>query len=755
MAITRSQIARQLLQQGGVSMVDPRMQRSLEENIIRNNAAREINQAMRKAGGLRDLYTKYGFSNPQIDLQFAPFASRNRFMELKQGGRENLIKEIAGRNRQQMGSAVNVNNFIPDTKSERERERDRIVAENQRIVKEYIMAAGASPGMGPITAMPKPIETDQALISRLTKLTPLQATYFDPFEQLSDVDQYTLSLAYPELMGQRRDTSFIPKDMGPPTEYELFQTRFGLKKGGMPTLKDAKENAPPGEFLAYINPKEADMLRAAGGSGIMTAMGIPSFLDLGPGGLSSPGPSGYGGGFDATQGPDTRGPDPSSSEDSGFDTGDVNVGLRGGMPAFTPPDPDRDGGGIFKIPSIITSGLKSIGGGLRAADRFIGAITNRDAINRARRRDYLVSEGIIRSGPLGDEDLETQGFIGDLASKEGLDFARSKGYKTIDDIIKDNDGDDTPTLFRQRLVPEPKTTEPEKTGIEKVLADADEFRFLLPERFKLEDGGIVPRQGYFAGKLVRGAKKVAKKATRAVKKIAKSDLGKAALAAAALYYAPAAATRLGGMNAPAGSFMRQLASGNRLAAFKTLLPGGVSPFSGETSGITKLLQSLGSPSVAGGIDASVNEALAKTAKSSLFGDLALITAPSVLAGVLAKKEEGDEDLDAAIARARKDDSGLKELLAEFDDYRFVVPEEYRQSAAEGGMMSLGGMEMDLRGGGFVPIGREEKADDVPARLSKNEFVFTADAVRAAGGGSVDKGADLMYKTMKQLENKVA
>jgi len=77
------------------------------------------------------------------------------------------------------------------------------------------------------------------------------------------------------------------------------------------------------------------------------------------------------------------------------------------------------------------------------------------------------------------------------------------------------------------------------------------------------------------------------------------------------------------------------------------------------------------------------------------------------------------------------------------------------SMAEGGMMDLGGNEMDLRGGGFVPLGVAEKADDVPARLSKNEFVFTADAVRAAGGGSVDKGADLMYKTMKQLENKVA
>ena len=65
-----------------------------------------------------------------------------------------------------------------------------------------------------------------------------------------------------------------------------------------------------------------------------------------------------------------------------------------------------------------------------------------------------------------------------------------------------------PTLFKQNLVPEP--TEPEKTGIEKVLADADEFRFLLPERFKLEEGGIVPRQGYFAGKLVSAVTKPVK-----------------------------------------------------------------------------------------------------------------------------------------------------------------------------------------------------------------------------------------------------
>jgi len=72
--------------------------------------------------------------------------------------------------------------------------------------------------------------------------------------------------------------------------------------------------------------------------------------------------------------------------------------------------------------------------------------------------------------------------------------------------------------------------------------------------------------------------------------------------------------------------------------------------------------------------------------------------------------------------------------------------------AEGGIMDLGGMEKDYRAeGGFVPIGKQEKADDVPARLSVNEFVFTADAVRNAGGGDIDQGAQVMENMMKHLE----
>ena len=62
-------------------------------------------------------------------------------------------------------------------------------------------------------------------------------------------------------------------------------------------------------------------------------------------------------------------------------------------------------------------------------------------------------------------------------------------------------------------------------------------------------------------------------------------------------------------------------------------------------------------------------------------------------------------------------------------------------------------ELDLReSGGFIPpVGIKEKADDIPAMLSNNEFVFTADAVRGMGGGDVNKGAQRLYDQMKMLE----
>ena len=110
-------------------------------------------------------------------------------------------------------------------------------------------------------------------------------------------------------------------------------------------------------------------------------------------------------------------------------------------------------------------------------------------------------------------------------------------------------------------------------------------------------------------------------------------------------------------------------------------------------------------------------------------------------------------------------------LDELDDrQKEMIMSFMKPKAQQGGLMranyalgtmptkeesGLGGLpiEADMRyTGGFMPYGAKEKADDVPARLSKNEFVFTADAVRAAGGGSVQKGAQKMYNSMKQLES---
>ena len=116
------------------------------------------------------------------------------------------------------------------------------------------------------------------------------------------------------------------------------------------------------------------------------------------------------------------------------------------------------------------------------------------------------------------------------------------------------------------------------------------------------------------------------------------------------------------------------------------------------------------------------------------------------AGAIAKKGGGVTPED--MGKLSKKDFDSEE------NYKRYLRQLNRTKRADGGIMNLGGNEMDLRGGGFVPLGAKEKADDVPARLSKNEFVMTADAVRAAGGGSVDKGADKMYNIMKNLESQV-
>jgi len=323
-------------------------------------------------------------------------------------------------------------------------------------------------------------------------------------------------------------------------------------------------------------------------------------------------------------------------------------------------------------------------------------------------------------------------------------------------------------------------------------------------------GGIMslqdPRQGYFLGKLVRKAKK-------AVKKVVKSPIGKAALAAAAIKFGgPLAAKFAPGTfgSAAKSPFLRAIGRGQFFGDTGIFSAGKTALFGSQgVQGTSGLLGKLGLTKGGGSLGLTG------------LGKLATIGGVSGLAGLLAAQEAEDEegidisDIDRGeglnildiVARARKNDPEFRFLpptefqnLAEgggvgslamneenvkqkfVSDEAGAIPkkgggvtpndmgklkqsdfdseEDYQRylrqlnKKAEGGLMDLGGMEMDLRGGGFVPLGAKEKADDVPARLSKNEFVMTADAVRAAGGGSIDKGADKMYNLMKDLEAKV-
>jgi hypothetical protein len=120
-------------------------------------------------------------------------------------------------------------------------------------------------------------------------------------------------------------------------------------------------------------------------------------------------------------------------------------------------------------------------------------------------------------------------------------------------------------------------------------------------------------------------------------------------------------------------------------------------------------------------------------------------------------EELDEEQLMVVYQAAMEQQPREEMMQEEIEFNPQMAQgqpqmAQPQMAAEGGIMDLGGVEKDYRNeGGFVALGGKEKADDVPARLSKNEFVFTADAVRNAGGGNIDAGAEVMENMMNNLE----
>ena len=452
--------------------------------------------------------------------------------------------------------------------------------------------------------------------------------------------------------------------------------------------------------------------------------------------------SGDYGGFSSPAG--GSGPAPDSDPNTMDDTRTVNLGLdvsRG--PVFTEPDPDDDRGFFAALSNP----------GKALSIRYIE--------NELERRKNFEN---TFAGKLGFKPNEKPFDDKFLTRTQELEAALNLAKRGIDvtDIIQkgrpgydpDRTGDSEPVIkLRAPITEKIEEEKPKKSEIENLLA----FRGSA-----FEDGGEVRQEFGIGGSIG----KVFKKAKKAVKKVAKSPIGKVALLAG-LNYAPA------------------------LFGKQTILQG-----LGKNQMFKKLF-------------------LKDAAKDFAFSNLnpfSAITAASLAAGALSKQDEDDDEKLPETVRSdqefqdlinfyggqrrfakeggdiedapKKEPSGImmasnvenQEILEslfekylemglspkdaadkarqEFDQMS-KAKESDRMMANKGGLMNLGGNEMDLRGGGFVPIGAKEKADDVPARLSKNEFVFTADAVRAAGGGSVDRGADIMYKTMKNLENKVA
>ena len=317
------------------------------------------------------------------------------------------------------------------------------------------------------------------------------------------------------------------------------------------------------------------------------------------------------------------------------------------------------------------------------------------------------------------------------------------------------------------------------------------------ERQLRAGGGIMglkePRQGYFLGKIV-------KKAKRAVKKVVKSPVGKIALTALAANYAPmlfgkqSLLTQAGGFSGLPSLFANSkfgtgLTSGEGfLGTIGNAFRVGGDPTKGF-SGL-RILGGLGAagaiaaPFLMGGDEEEVVEdtPFTETPESitnivnqarNRDASLRFLPKPKFVdnfyaadggragydngGGVMQMASNMENDailqnlyekfLDSGMSPEDAEDAARK-LFEKMSQQKMNTP---RAEAAEGGLMDLGGLEKDYREGGFVPLGAEERADDVPARLSKNEFVFTADAVRNAGGGDIDKGAEVMQNMMDNLE----
>jgi hypothetical protein len=309
-------------------------------------------------------------------------------------------------------------------------------------------------------------------------------------------------------------------------------------------------------------------------------------------------------------------------------------------------------------------------------------------------------------------------------------------------------------------------------------------------------GNLVDREQYGLGSIFKGVGKAisgaVKGVTSAVKSVVKSDLGKAALAAAAIYATGGGAAFGGPGFGSAGTLFG---------------PGGALGGATGLFGAAPVAGTFGPPSAGllgvGGSFAPFSGSLVSSLMNpsgivkSLGGNVIGGFLGGMLAGGPPQQQENEPtgDFQKRVSQYNAQYAPLLNPTIPYPNNPFYPPV---QAAANGGrigyqeggignlvsqitkqeffgtpMMANGGRmgyelgsevpvrknqagvkELDYRDtGGFVPpIGIKERADDIPAMLSNNEFVFTADAVRNAGGGDENLGAKRMYTLMKNLES---
>ena len=300
----------------------------------------------------------------------------------------------------------------------------------------------------------------------------------------------------------------------------------------------------------------------------------------------------------------------------------------------------------------------------------------------------------------------------------------------------------------------------------KSLGAPEEIEETETETIGFRDGGItnaVPRQGFFLGKAVKAITGGAKKIFKTAKKVLKSDLGKAAM----LYLATAGASNYMA-GAPKGwnwkNWVTPQSIGENIGSIfsgPTAATKGAELGAATATNVAPVKTSYGS--ILTGKDALTAGGKKIIEGAAPWYKNPWVTIPGAMLAGGAYTAANPADVQFDTGKRDEEVNKWTQWLAGIppaDDIVYPYPDYTgvaqggRVGAQEGGIMNLGGMEKDYRNtGGFVDIGAKEKADDVPARLSVNEFVMTADAVRGAGDGDVEEGAERLQDTMKQLEKK--